>query len=80
MKTLSRATEKFTESVIREMTRTCDAAGGLNLAQGFPDFEPPREVVRAAEEAMRSGLNQYPVTYGEPVLREAIARKATTGS
>ena len=76
MKSLSRATEKFTESVIREMTRICDAAGGLNLAQGFPDFDPPEEVLKAAQEALSSGLNQYPVTYGEPELREAIAEKA----
>ncbi|MEX0974196.1 MAG: aminotransferase class I/II-fold pyridoxal phosphate-dependent enzyme [Bacillota bacterium] len=78
MKTLSSLTEKFTESVIREMTRVCDAAGGLNLAQGFPDFAPPEEVVRSAEQALREqggALNQYPVTFGEPALREAIARK-----
>ncbi len=81
MRTLSSITDKFTESVIREMTRICDAAGGLNLAQGFPDFMPPDEVVQAAIQAIREqggALNQYPVTYGEPVLREAIARKAAT--
>jgi aminotransferase len=79
MRRLSTVTEKFTESVIREMTRICDAAGGLNLAQGFPDFAPPEEVVQVAVQAMREQggmLNQYPVTFGEPVLREGIARKA----
>lgn len=79
MKRLSSTTERFTESVIREMTRICDAAGGMNLAQGFPDFAPPAEVVDAASRAMveQGGiLNQYPVTFGEPALREAVARKA----
>ncbi|MBI4213986.1 MAG: aminotransferase class I/II-fold pyridoxal phosphate-dependent enzyme [Chloroflexi bacterium] len=76
MKALSFRTELFTESVIREMTRLCDAAGGYNLAQGFPDFDSPAEVKAAAIAAIRQGLNQYPVTFGEPELRAAIARKA----
>lgn len=76
MKDLSYKTEKFTESVIREMTRICDAVGGLNLSQGFPDFDSPEEVKNAAIEAIKNGFNQYPVTFGEPELREAIAAKA----
>lgn len=75
MKPLSRITDTFTESVIREMTRICDAAGGYNLAQGFPDFDPPGEILEAAVGAMRQGFNQYPVTFGEPEFREAIAQK-----
>lgn len=78
LRTYSSLTDNFTESVIREMTRICDACGGLNLAQGFPDFPPPYEVVEAAERALRDragALNQYPVTFGEPELREAIAEK-----
>ncbi len=75
MKPLSRITETFTESVIREMTRICDAAGGFNLSQGFPDFNPPEEILEAAVAAMRRGCNQYPVTFGEPEFREAIAHK-----
>ncbi|GAJ18008.1 unnamed protein product, partial [marine sediment metagenome] len=39
MKELARITETFTESVIREMTRISDTLGGLNLSQGFPDFD-----------------------------------------
>lgn len=73
---LSSVTERFTESVIREMTRLCDAHGGINLAQGFPDFPPPQELIEEAARVMRDksrNLNQYPVTYGEPVLRRAIA-------
>ena len=75
MKPLSNITETFTESVIREMTRLCDAVGGYNLSQGFPDFDPPEEIVEAAVKAMRQGCNQYPVTFGEPHFREAIAQK-----
>lgn len=76
MKPLSQITELFTESVIREMTRICDAAGGYNLSQGFPDFESPAALKEAAVTAIREEWNQYPVTFGEPELREAISRKA----
>ncbi|MBD3316049.1 MAG: aminotransferase class I/II-fold pyridoxal phosphate-dependent enzyme [Chitinivibrionales bacterium] len=76
MKPLARITETFTESVIREMTRICDEAGGYNLSQGFPDFDSPPEIKEAAIRAIRENWNQYPVTFGEPELREAIAAKA----
>ena len=75
MKPLSYITETFTESVIREMTRICDDVGGYNLSQGFPDFEAPEEIKEAAIGAILNGCNQYPVTFGEPKLREAIAKK-----
>jgi len=76
MKELARITETFTESVIREMTRICDAVGGYNLSQGFPDFESPKVIKEAAIQAINEGWNQYPVTFGEPELREAISIKA----
>jgi aminotransferase len=76
MKSLSNITERFSESVIREMTRICDAAGGYNLSQGFPDFESPEAIKAAAIKAINTGWNQYPVTYGEPGLRQAISKKA----
>jgi len=75
LKPLSYITETFTESVIREMTRICDDVGGYNLSQGFPDFEAPEEIKEAAIRAILNGCNQYPVTFGEPKLREAIAKK-----
>lgn len=75
MKSLSKITETFSESVIREMTRICDEAGGYNLSQGFPDFAIPEAVRQAAEKAIAGGWNQYPVTFGEPELREAVSRK-----
>ncbi|MGD1985494.1 MAG: aminotransferase class I/II-fold pyridoxal phosphate-dependent enzyme [Desulfobacterales bacterium] len=76
MKALSQITQQFTESVIREMTRVCMAEGGINLAQGFPDFDPPQALKQAAVEAIETGRNQYSITFGEPDLREAIAAKA----
>jgi aspartate/methionine/tyrosine aminotransferase len=76
LKELSRITEGFTESVIREMTRICDAVGGINLSQGFPDFATDEAIKKAAVEAIMHDYNQYPVTFGEPELRQAIAKKA----
>ena len=71
----SRKAASFTESVIREMTRLAMEHGAINLAQGFPDFPAPEELKRAAREAIEADLNQYPITWGEPELREAIAEK-----
>jgi aminotransferase len=66
----------FIESVIREMTRLADDHGAINLAQGFPDFDAPPEIRQAAQDAIASGLNQYPVTWGTPEFREAISQKS----
>lgn len=65
----------FTESVIREMTRLADAHGAVNLSQGLPDFACPPELKEAVKHAVDADLNQYPTTYGEAALREAIAWK-----
>jgi aminotransferase len=65
----------FTESVIREMTRLTNLHEGINLAQGFPDFDPPAELIEAASAALRGGYNQYAITWGSPRLRKAIAQK-----
>jgi len=70
---------QFTESVIREMTRLCVALHGdaaVNLAQGFPDFAAPQAIKDAAVGAIQSDFNQYAITWGAPVFRDAIARKA----
>src|SRR5262245_66339411 len=64
------------ESVIRSITRYAIEKGAVLLAQGFPDFDPPAEVIAAAEEAMRQGCNQYGMTWGQPALRKAIADKS----
>jgi aspartate/methionine/tyrosine aminotransferase len=66
---------RFTESVIREMTRVCLKHQGVNLAQGFPDFPAPGEIKEAATRAILEDFNQYAITWGAPALRQAIAEK-----
>jgi aspartate/methionine/tyrosine aminotransferase len=66
---------KFTESVIRDMTRVCLKHQGVNLAQGFPDFPAPAEIKEAAIQAIQADFNQYAITWGTPSLRQAIADK-----
>jgi aspartate/methionine/tyrosine aminotransferase len=65
----------FTESVIREMTRQANRHNAINLAQGFPDFDPPEELVEALARANRGPNHQYAVTWGAPRFREALAAK-----
>jgi aspartate/methionine/tyrosine aminotransferase len=65
----------FSESVIREMTRVAIAYDAINLSQGFPDFDPPLELVQAAKRALDEGHHQYAITWGAPRFREALARK-----
>ena len=71
----SEKADRFTESVIREMTRQAMLHGAVNLAQGFPDFAASDEVKRAAQEAIAADINQYAITWGAKKLREAIARQ-----
>ena len=68
---------RFTESVIREMTRLASLHGAVNLSQGFPDFPAPEEIKEAARRAVTADVNQYAITWGARPLREAIARKFT---
>ena len=75
---LSDKSIRFTESVIREMTRLCLQHDAINLSQGTPAYQPPDEVKAAAVAAIYEGYNQYSITWGEPEFREAIARKMTT--
>jgi aspartate/methionine/tyrosine aminotransferase len=65
----------FTESVIREMTRISDMYHAINLSQGFPDFDPPSDLVNAAGRALAEGYHQYAVTWGSPRFRKALAKK-----
>jgi aminotransferase len=67
---------RFSESVIREMTRQAQRHGAVNLAQGFPDFSAPDEIKRAAQQAIEADVNQYAITWGSKDLRAAIARHA----
>src|ERR1700730_16785217 len=70
---LSHKVARFTESVIREMTRQAMLHGAVNLAQGFPDFPAPAEIKRAAQDAIAADINQYAITWGAKPLRDAIA-------
>jgi len=67
---------RFTESVIREMTRQAQQYGAINLAQGFPNFPAPAEIKQAAQAAIAADVNQYAITWGAKSLRDAIARQA----
>ncbi len=66
---------RFTESVIRRMTRVAMECGAVNLSQGFPDFDPPEELRHALEKTAHAGPHQYAVTWGAPGFRRALARK-----
>jgi aminotransferase len=73
---LARRTQPFAESVIREMTRVGEKFGSINLAQGLPDFAPPKALVAALSRALdQPGSHQYTFPWGTAALREAIARK-----
>ena len=71
----SRRTAVFTESLIREMSRVAARHGAINLAQGFPDWDPPEALVEAGKEAMDAHRHQYAVTWGSPELRGALGAK-----
>ncbi len=75
MKALSRRTAGFTDSVIRRMTRISNQYGAVNLSQGFPDFEPPKEITDRLAEIAPVGPHQYALTWGAQNFREALARK-----
>ncbi|MDR3074837.1 MAG: aminotransferase class I/II-fold pyridoxal phosphate-dependent enzyme [Candidatus Methanoplasma sp.] len=77
MRELSRRTSGFTDSVIRRMTRISNEHGAINLSQGFPDFDPPKELLDRLAEVAREGPHQYSVTWGAPNFREALAEKQT---
>jgi aminotransferase len=65
----------FPNSAISSMARLAEQYHAISLAQGVPDFDPPSELLTAAENAIRSGYNQYSSTWGSPRLRQAIASK-----
>ena len=75
MRPLSTRTAGFTDSIIRRMTRISNRHGAINLSQGFPDFDPPREITDRLAEIASFGPHQYAVTWGAQNFREALARK-----
>ncbi len=72
---LSELAPHFVQSEIRAMTVACADAGGINMAQGVCDTDPPLPVVDAALAAIQSGHNIYTRMDGIASLREAIAQK-----
>jgi len=75
MRPLSDRTAGFTDSIIRRMTRISNRHGAINLSQGFPDFDPPRELTDWLAEIAPHGPHQYAITWGAQNFREALARK-----
>ncbi|MCC6350153.1 MAG: aminotransferase class I/II-fold pyridoxal phosphate-dependent enzyme [Candidatus Eisenbacteria bacterium] len=72
---VSRRSLRFTESVIREMTRLANAHGAVNLSQGFPDFPAPEPLKQEATRAVLADVNQYAITWGAKRLRDALVAK-----
>ncbi|MBQ3071701.1 MAG: aminotransferase class I/II-fold pyridoxal phosphate-dependent enzyme [Oscillospiraceae bacterium] len=75
MQELSRKNQYFTDSVIRRMTRISLGCGAINLAQGFPDYDPPKAMLDRLAEVSYEGPHQYPITMGAPNFRQALADK-----
>ena len=75
MQKLSERTKDFTDSVIRRMTRVSLQYGAVNLSQGFPDFDPPKEILDRLAEVAHENYHQYSITWGAQNFREALAEK-----
>lgn len=75
MKELSKRTKTFTDSVIRRMTRIANQYYAINLSQGFPDFDPPKEILNRLEQVAHEDYNQYAITWGAQNFRDALAKK-----
>ena len=75
MQSLSERTASFTDSVIRRMTRISLRYDAVNLSQGFPDFEPPKEILDRLAQVAYEGYHQYSITWGAQDFREALAAK-----
>lgn len=75
MKELSKRTKTFTDSVIRRMTRIANQYDAINLSQGFPDFDPPKEILNRLEQVAHEDYNQYAITWGAQDFRDTLAKK-----
>lgn len=75
MKELSKRTKTFTDSVIRRMTRIANQYDAINLSQGFPDFDPPKEILNRLEQVAHEDFNQYAITWSVQNFRDALAKK-----
>ena len=72
---LSKRLAPFGTNIFSEMTRLAQEKDAVNLAQGFPDFDGPEEILEAAVRAIREGKNQYARSMGDGLLVEAIAER-----
>ena len=75
LKPLSDKSSSFTDSVIRRMTRVSIQYDAVNLSQGFPDFDPPKEITDRLAEVAATGPHQYALTWGAKNFRDALAKK-----
>lgn len=75
MAELSNRLDWFSESTIRKMTRIADQYGAINLSQGFPDFDPPKDILNSLKEVAEKGPHQYEITWGSKIFREKLAEK-----
>ncbi|MDR1598613.1 MAG: aminotransferase class I/II-fold pyridoxal phosphate-dependent enzyme [Oscillospiraceae bacterium] len=74
MRPLGSRAAAFSDSVIRRMTRVCQQYNAVNLSQGFPDFDPPRELLDRLARPLELP-HQYSITWGAKNFREALAEK-----
>ena len=77
MPVLSGRVGTFTDSVIRRMTRINNQYDSINLSQGFPDFDPPQQLLDALAKTAYNGPHQYAVTFGAQNFREVLAKKTS---
>jgi len=77
MPNISTRLNNFTDSVIRRMTRIAQSCDAINLSQGFPDFDPPAELIQALARVAGEGPHQYEITWGSAKFRAALAAKQT---
>jgi len=67
--------DHFSDSIIRRMTRIANQYDAINLSQGFPDFDPPPELITALKQTADSGPHQYEITWGSAEFRQLLAKK-----
>lgn len=81
MKELSNRTATFTDSVIRRMTRISNKYGAVNLSQGFPDFDPPAQLLDSLSTIASDPkplYHQYSITWApRPCARRSPPNRST---
>ncbi|AHN26361.1 aminotransferase [Gilliamella apicola] len=75
MHKLANRLDHFSDSVIRRMTRIANKYQAINLSQGFPDFDPPKQLIDALKQAADNGPHQYEITWGSQEFRQLLAKK-----